>query len=95
MIPVSHDQFMEAVESAIDLVSQDIEVREDYSGRAMYGETCIAIVCDLPTFAVFCACLGSAADDWDWVSNARSDGMGLSTVYYWPEVKFEEVEHAS
>ena len=35
-------------ESVVDVLSydQDVELREDYSGRGMYGNKCLAIVTD-------------------------------------------------
>lgn len=91
MIPVNYDQFMGAIEDTQSLMEQDIEVRENYSGKGMFGQNCPGIVCDIATFALFCACLGAVADEWDWVGNVRSDSMGTSTIWYWPGVQLEEV----
>lgn len=91
-ITVDREQFEEALQQTIDLMSQDIKVMEDYSGRAMYGDKCVGIVCDIGCFAAFCASFGSFGDDWDWVGSARSDSMGLSTIWYWPGVQLEAGE---
>lgn len=90
MIPVSHSQFMEAVEDTQSMMGQDIEVHEKYSGKGMYGEQCPGIVCSTATFALFCAHLGACADEWDWVGNVRSDSFGLQMIWYWPGVELVE-----
>ncbi len=73
----------------------EIAIKEDYSGRGMYGDTCFGIVCDITDFAIFCASVGSFMDDWDWLGRVRTDNMGLSTIWYWPGVKLvEEESHA-
>jgi hypothetical protein len=60
----------------------------NYSGRFMYGDTCFGLVVQNDgDFAMFCAVLGSSADDWDWVHGVRSDNFGRGMIYYWPEVK--------
>lgn len=67
---------------AIDELAEMFEasIREDYSGRCMFGDTCYGIVFD---------------DDVDTVINqaiilgltgSRTDNMGLSTIVYWPHI---------
>lgn len=51
-------------------------VRENYSGRGMFGRTCLAIVCDSPK-----ACIAAAAKK--RIVGASTDNMGLSYVIYW------------
>lgn len=84
---VDRAQFFEAIDAAG--LSED-NVREDYSGRGMYGSSCVGIVCDVGDLLVFAAALGSNADEWDWVGGACSDSMGLSSIWYWPSVSFAE-----
>lgn len=76
------------LEDALQVAELDPDeaLREDYSGRFMYGDTCLGIVCDVPQFALFCAALGATADDWDFVGRVRSDSMGLSSIFYFPGV---------
>ncbi len=69
------------------LHGEDVEIRGNYSGRGMYGAQCFGIVCNVGNLALFCASLGSFADDWDWVMSVRSDNMGRSTIWYWPDVR--------
>ena len=69
-------------------------LREDYSGRAMYGESCFGIVCSdgeaLHFVASIAIILEGRADDWHWVEDVRTDSMGLSTIWYWPGIKLGE-----
>lgn len=72
----------------------DAEVREDYSGRGMYGKTCVGIVTDAPHKDIIIATIRVFAQDNDGldimdildkvedVIPSRVDSMGLSTIYY-------------
>jgi hypothetical protein len=52
------------------------ELRKEYSGRCMFGETCWGIVCDDPNNVI--AEVG--------LKGARTDSMGLQTIVYWTQV---------
>ena len=76
----------------------DDALRDDYSGRGMYGDQCFGIVVDdIGEAFGFIAQLASReavlaqhenrADDLRWMSGASMDSMGLSTIVYWPRVK--------
>jgi hypothetical protein len=82
---ISRDQ----VRRVIDDTGRDIRIYERYSGRAMYGEQCFGVVCAIGDFALFCAALGSSADDWDFVGGCRTDDLGLSTIFYFPGVQLD------
>ena len=65
-----------------------LELRTGYSGRGMYGKTCIGVVgyvSDLIAFVLEVA-------EWDRelaqdeLTQVSSDGMGTSTIYYWPRL---------
>ena len=68
-------------------------VRPEYSGRAMYGATCLGIVHDsldqLIDFVV------AMAEDGVSLRGARQDSMGHSTITYWPGVQVEGYERES
>lgn len=49
----------------------------DYSGRGMFGQTCLGIVCDDPSDTIADA----------GVHGARQDSLGRSTIVYWPHIK--------
>lgn len=55
-------------------------IREDYSGRGMYGAQCLAVVCDDPD-----ACLEVAGSK--GIRGGVVDSMGLSYIVYWPRLK--------
>jgi len=57
--------------------------RKDYSGRGMYGETCVGIVTGDPT-----GCIEEA--EARGVRGAVTDSMGLSIIVYWPKVKYPD-----
>lgn len=56
------------------------DLRDDYSGRGMFGERCVGIVCDNPDEAI-----EEAASQ--GLKGARTDSMGRQAIVYWPSVK--------
>ena len=76
---------------------------QDYSGRAMFGRRCLAMVLDAGRLgsliqALMEACLNSdpdGGDEYDAMGKAaqqarymRWDNMGMDMVYYWPDVPY-------
>jgi hypothetical protein len=58
-----------------------LDVRHDYSGRGMFGKTCLGVVGAMEDLdALLSEVKGSA-------SGLRKDNMGLDYIYYWPEIK--------
>lgn len=55
------------------------DVRTDYSGRGMMGETCYGIVCDDST-----ECTEMAAEN--GLRGARVDSMGKRSIVYWESI---------
>lgn len=70
----------------------DADIRTNYSGRGMFGKTCLGLVYDsLSDLLVFVAYLAREDEDHlDWISRVRQDSMGMSTIAYWPSVSVEE-----
>ena len=70
-------------------------LRTDYSGRAMYGETCFGIVVNSPgKLAEFAMAIGEYLDAKTarhLARRAREDAMGMSIIYYWPGVTLSGV----
>lgn len=77
----------------------ELEFSTDYSGRYMYGETCVAIS-DGPDMSI---CLGLLAELFDYIlekvkdiklseyfSDIRSDNMGMGMVIYFPDLSMED-----
>lgn len=65
----------------------DEAFRTDYSGRGMYGRTCVGIVVDqVGDFGRFVLALARAFNNFEdthrMLDAARQDDMGLSTIYY-------------
>lgn len=65
----------------------DGQFRASYSGRGMYGKTCVGIVTDQPD-EVIASCRDFG------LSIPRRDSMGLSTICYWPSIPAEDAEAA-
>lgn len=53
---------------------------DDYSGRWMFGKTCVGIICDNAY-----SCIEAAAAQ--GIRGARTDNMGRSYIVYWPSIK--------
>lgn len=72
-----------------------------YSGRAMFGEFCPGIV-GKTAFEALARAFEEVARELPpeealdavlWLTeNARSDGMGLEEIVYWPELRLDEDE---
>lgn len=69
-----------AIAEAIEDEGYDAEVREEYSGRGMFGRTVPAIVTDAPLTMIGWAA-GTLDISWDEVPT-RTDSMGRQTVVY-------------
>lgn len=77
----------EHLESAIRIAAaMGLRYRTDYSGRAMYGQTCFALVGDMETLAWFYRDLPIETFQL-LVGGGRSDNLGLDTVWYWPVLR--------
>ena len=76
--------------------NDELSIRWEYSGRAMYGDTCIGIVADDVDFVIEDLkqrAIDEGADGYDvadMLSGARFDQMGLSEIAYWPSLTAEE-----
>ena len=87
------------LESAIRIASEDcgFSIREDYSGRGMFGKTCLGIVANNIGKAV--AAILRNIDDPDVIEefagvleNLHTDSMGKSSIFYFPNFEFGETE---
>lgn len=76
---------------------QDLDYREDYSGRGMYGRSCIGIVCDNP-LSTLLALFAYIIDSDDSIGGSEvqyalgkpeEDGMGMSSILYFPKLRTE------
>ena len=101
---ITKAKFMEAVSHTEE--NNDIHVREAYSGRGMYGETCFGVEGQPTALAEFETALAllTVMDDLDdevtgyTALNAltdvqdmrREDSMGMDRIYYYPHLKVTE-----
>jgi hypothetical protein len=74
-------------EEIIADVAEEVDgtVRYDYSGRGMYGKSCVGIVCGNKT-----ECIEAAARK--GLKGARTDAMGRHAIVYWPKIKSKRGE---
>lgn len=81
---------LHAAEYLVEFLESDgyeAEIYKNYSGRGMYGSTCVGIVTNAPGVAI-----GEAMGEYNRErsdfseprikSPAHTDNMGLSTIYY-------------
>lgn len=63
-------------------LAEDREERftDSYSGRGMYGRTCVGITTDEPEDLIADA----------GIKGARTDSMGKRTIVYWPALSVEQ-----
>jgi len=72
----------------------DIELRKTYSGRCMYGKTCIGFVTDMCLFTLGAYLINYIAEDDSLIdifmdAAISQDSMGLSTIVYFPYISAE------
>lgn len=70
----------EALEAVADEVSGKLR---EYSGRGMYGASCLGIATDSPL-----ACIEGAAAR--GITGAHKDSMGKGYIVYWPHISPEQ-----
>lgn len=78
MSKITEAQRQAFIDAICDELNAD-EVRDDYSGRGMYGKTCYGVVTKNPEAVLMEA--GRAG-----LPVPRQDSMGLSTIIYWPQI---------
>ena len=61
----------------------EANVREQYSGRGMYGKNCVGIVTSNPVEVIELAAQVG-------ITGAKMDSMGMDTIVYWPKIQFVE-----
>lgn len=66
---------------------------EEYSGRGMFGKTCLAVVTDETPFR-FCAKLMRGAKNDEEreklaviLQGTKEDSLGMGRIFYWPDLK--------
>ena len=89
---IDRDQFLDLLDRLA--LNGEIEEPESYSGRAMYGKQCVAVMSESSSewsFAIamgwLCRCEGLDARD---IPEPRVDSMGRGYVLYWPQYEWPE-----
>jgi hypothetical protein len=59
----------------------ELEIRSNYSGRWMFGETCLGVVGSMLALDTLLSEVKGSA------KGLKKDSMGLEYIYYWPELK--------
>lgn len=76
---------------------QELDYREDYSGRGMFGSRCVGIVCDNP-LSILLELFAFIVDSDDGISGGEvqyalgepeEDSMGTRNILYFPELEME------
>lgn len=97
-----------SAEDVCDLRERHEGVTLRYSGRGMYGASCVGYVGDDPILFAFDLALATAGldrddpvlpsdlrDELEHIGHPCSDSMGMSTIWYWTRVTVAEgVEEA-
>lgn len=83
-------EWMEQMESFCE--DYGYAYRDDYSGRGMYGNTCVGITCDNPVQAAmelmaYLADSIEPADALDILGTPQVDSMGCSQILYFPHLR--------
>lgn len=74
------------LDASYDAGLEETAIRCDYSGRGMYGDTCLGIVGDTSDILKFAVALAEADEDTSWLGRCSTDNMGMSTIFYWSGV---------
>lgn len=72
------EEQIEALNEVADSIGG--RIRDDYSGRGMYGTQCYGIECDDPI-----SCIEQAS--MQGIAGANYDQMGLQYIVYWPRIR--------
>lgn len=68
----------------------DLECRDNYSGRGMYGKTCYGIVTDNIFYVVTTLCDMIRDEGYESatgiIGEVRTDSMGLDKIVYFPSI---------
>jgi len=59
------------------------DFRDDYSGRGMFGASCVGIDGDYATPIIEAAAAAG-------ITGARQDSMGKGVIVYWPSIQTKE-----
>lgn len=75
-------------EILLSVMEEHGEVDRNYSGRGMYGETCLGVV--ISDSSIFDLMFDVYDETGYRLPDPHTDAMGMDTIYYWPGLKVEE-----
>jgi hypothetical protein len=86
---------IELLEEAIDQANiyDEVSVYKNYSGRGMYGKTCLGVVGssdDLLKVVVAASRINPDLYDEHNMSELSQDNMGLDYIWYWRHIKEDD-----
>jgi len=99
------DEIIDIMRNMFDVETDDETFRSDYSGRGMYGKTCIGFVissrAQLALGAAIAITFNGMKDDEDidedelelgyqMITRSRADTMAFDVIVYFPDVELEE-----
>lgn len=94
--------YMENIKELIKDFCDDegLNYRDDYSGRGMYGRSCVAVDCDNPleTLSGIFAYLVDSDDDIEGcdvqfsLGEPKQDSMGMGSILYFPKLSTKDKE---
>lgn len=81
------EELAQVIKGAADEFGPDVQFRNGYSGRGMYGSQCVALVGSFNQVMGALALVEEADDRITLAEDARMDNMGYDIVMYWPRVE--------
>jgi hypothetical protein len=75
-----------------DIIQQAGHDSRSYSGRGMYGKSCVGVVVEEVMPAIADLVLGCEDTEQAYllIDRVKSDNMGCDTILYWPSVEWSE-----
>jgi hypothetical protein len=75
------------VEAAYAAGLDEEAIHTDYSGRGMFGDSCLGIAHEtIGELLDLVLALDHAGEELDWLSGARQDSLGRAMITYFPRV---------
>lgn len=81
------EELAQAIKKAADEFGPDVQFRNGYSGRGMYGSQCVALVGSFNQVMGTLALVEEVDDRITLAEDAQMDTMGYDVVMYWSRVE--------
>ncbi len=89
---------LDDLQTALADAGEEVNLRQDYSGRGMNGSNCIGIIVDSYygeyEIGRMVGRIAATNPDLVWIEEAepRFDSMGKDRIVYWPSISVESAE---